>query len=109
MDAKIIMDRETGRSRGFGFITYYKEEDADTALSKLNGHNLDGRTIRVDKASSRPPRTMGDGGGYGGGGGGGYGGGGGGGFSGFGNDPEPAADEDWGSLPSLTVDVPDSK
>jgi RNA recognition motif-containing protein len=99
MDAKIIMDRETGRSRGFGFVTYYKEEDADTALSKLNGHNLDGRVIRVDRAASRPARPMG--GGFGGGDGG---------FSGssFGGDSsaEPAAtEEDWGSLPSLDVDL----
>ena len=108
MDAKIIMDRETGRSRGFGFITYYKEEDADTALSKLNGHTLDGRVIRVDRASSRPARPMG--GGFGGGDGGYGGGSGGGGFSGGFNDSEPAAaEEDWGSLPSLNVDAASSQ
>lgn len=101
MDTKIIVDRETGRSRGFGFITYYKEEDADTALAKLNGHTLDGRVIRVDRASSRPPRPMG-GGGFGGGG---FGSGSGG-FSGLNDPPEPPADEDWGTIPSLSVDAP---
>lgn len=97
IDTKIILDRETGRSRGFGFVTFYKEEDADTALSKLNGHMLDGRTIRVDRASARPPppRPMG-GGDFGGGGG--FG-------SGFNDSSEPAASEDWGAIPSLNADT----
>ena len=100
--------RETRQSRGFGFVTYYKEEDADTALSKLNGHTLDGRVIRVDRASSRPARPMG--GGFGGGDGGYGGGSGGGGFSGGFNDSEPAAaEEDWGSLHSLNVDAVSSQ
>ncbi|MCO5600251.1 hypothetical protein L7F22_054361 [Adiantum nelumboides] len=42
VELKIIMDRETRRSQGFGFITFYKEEDADIVLLKLNGFNLDG-------------------------------------------------------------------
>ncbi|KAI5070831.1 hypothetical protein GOP47_0015174 [Adiantum capillus-veneris] len=91
VDAKIIMDRETGRSRGFGFVTYYKEEDADAALSKLNGHNLDGRAIRVDRASTRPARPssdFGSGSGFG---------------SSFALDSSESApaDDDWGSIPSL--------
>lgn len=65
-EAKVITDRETGRSRGFGFVTFTTPDAADAALS-MNGQDLDGRTIRVDKANSRP-------GGGGGGGGGGFGG-----------------------------------
>ena len=79
-EAKVILDRDSGRSRGFGFVTFAEEESADQAVSTLNGSELDGRTIRVDKATERPKRGGGGGGrgGYGGGGGrGGYGGGGG--------------------------------
>jgi RNA recognition motif-containing protein len=97
-DVRIITDRETGRSRGFGFVTYFNESDAETALSKLQGHNLDGRAIRVDRASARPPPSR-----AGGGGGGGFGGG----FTGLNEPAEPAADEaDWGSLPPLNADLP---
>jgi len=52
-EAKVITDRETGRSRGFGFVTFTTSDAADAALS-MNGQELDGRTIRVDKANSRP-------------------------------------------------------
>ncbi|MGB0590315.1 MAG: RNA recognition motif domain-containing protein [Myxococcota bacterium] len=85
-EAKVITDRETGRSRGFGFVTFTDEESALSAKEQLHGTELDGRTIRVDTATARPPRSGGGGGGgrggYGGGGGGGYGGGGGGGYGG---------------------------
>lgn len=78
IEARIIMDRETGRSRGFGFITFTSGEEASAAMSGMNGRELHGRTIRVDYATERT-------GGYRGGGGGGYGGGGyGGGGGGYG-------------------------
>ena len=53
-EATIVMDRDTGRSRGFGFVTYNEEADALKALEQLNGTELDGRTIRVDQANERP-------------------------------------------------------
>ena len=95
VDAKVISDRETGRSRGFGFVTYNSEEEAQTALQAMNGADLDGRSLRIDLAQERSggrPGGGGGGGGYGGGGGGGrpggggagYGGGGGGGYGGGG-------------------------
>ncbi len=71
-EAKVIMDRDTGRSRGFGFVSYTSDQDAESAIQALDGSMLDGRTIRVNEARDR--RGGGDGGG---GGGGGYGGGGG--------------------------------
>ena len=76
--AKVISDRETGRSRGFGFVEM--ESGADEAIEALNGSDLDGRKIVVNEARPRENRGGGGGGGYrgGGGGGGGYGGGGGG-------------------------------
>ena len=72
-----MKDRETGRSRGFGFVTYGSSQEADAAIAGLNEQELDGRRIRVNLANARP--SGGGGGGYSGGGGGGYGGGGGGG------------------------------
>jgi cold-inducible RNA-binding protein len=70
-EAKVITDRDSGRSRGFGFVTFEDDEAADKAISSLNGTELDGRTIRVDVAQERNR----GGGGGGGGGRGGYGGG----------------------------------
>src|SRR5439155_26038681 len=74
---QVITDRETGRSRGFGFVEM--EEGADEAVTKMNGAMFQGRTLTVNEARPREPRQGGGagGGGYGGGGGG-YGGGGGG-------------------------------
>lgn len=77
--AQVIMDRETGRSRGFGFVEM--GEGADEAIAAMNGAQFEGRTLTVNEAKPREPRSGGGGGGgYGGGGGGrgGYGGGGGG-------------------------------
>ncbi|XP_010531568.1 PREDICTED: glycine-rich RNA-binding protein GRP1A-like [Tarenaya hassleriana] len=98
LDSKIINDRETGRSKGFGFVTFKDEESMRAAIDGMNGQELDGRSITVNEAQSRGSRGGGYGGGrreggysrggYGGGGGGygggrregGYGGGGGGGY-----------------------------
>jgi len=82
-EVKVISDRETGRSRGFAFVTMNSDAEAQKAMQELNGAMLDGRPLRVNEAEERSPRGGGGGGGgYGGGGGGGrggYGGGGGGG------------------------------
>ena len=80
---RIIMDRETGRPRGFAFAEMASEEDTQAVIGDLNGQELDGRPLRVNEAEERPPRREGGGGGGyrgggGGGGGGGYRGGGGG-------------------------------
>ncbi|CAN6210061.1 unnamed protein product [Urochloa humidicola] len=76
IEARIIMDRETGRSRGFGFVTYTSTEEAAAAIAGMDGKDLQGRIVRVSYAHDRGSRA--GGGGYGGGGygGGGYGGGG---------------------------------
>ncbi|KAI9216211.1 hypothetical protein BC828DRAFT_394005 [Blastocladiella britannica] len=81
-EATVVQDRETGRSRGFGFVTYEEEADADKAIAEKNETELDGRTIRVDKAGQGGSRggDRGDRGGRGGG----YGGGRGGGRGGYG-------------------------
>ena len=78
--AEVIMDRETGRSRGFGFVQMANDADMEPAINALNGFQCGGRPLVVNEARERTPRQGGGGGGgYGGGGGGGYGGGGGGG------------------------------
>ena len=77
-DVKIIMDRDTGRSRGFGFVSMGDAESARNAAAQMNGATLDGRPLRVNEAEERGERGGGGGGGFGGGGGGGFGGGGGG-------------------------------
>ena len=53
--AKVISDRETGRSRGFGFVQM-DDGDADEAISKLNGEDFQGRTLRINEAQERSPR-----------------------------------------------------
>eukprot|EP00250_Pteridium_aquilinum_P013579 c21433_g2_i1 orf=330-1442(-) len=86
VDARIVTDRESGRSRGFGFVTFLAEADADTAKDKLNGQFLDGRVIRVDRAAARPapvPRVS--------------------------MPPQPEEQptpQDWGSIPSPIAAVP---
>lgn len=52
-EAKVITDRETGRSRGFGFVTYADSGAASKAIEEMNGTILDGRSIRVDEAQQR--------------------------------------------------------
>lgn len=76
--AQVVSDRETGRSKGFGFVEMSTDEEATTAIENLNGKDMGGRSLTVNEA--RPKEERGGGGGYGGGGGrsGGYGGGGGG-------------------------------
>jgi heterogeneous nuclear ribonucleoprotein A1/A3 len=53
IEAKVIMNRDTGRSRGFGFVTYESEQGAARAIETLDGSTLDGRSIRVDRANER--------------------------------------------------------
>jgi RNA recognition motif-containing protein len=77
--AKIIIDRDSGRSKGFGFVEMSTDQAAQEAISKLNGTEIDGRAITVNEARPQEPRS---GGGGGGGGRGGFGGGGGGGGGG---------------------------
>ncbi|MBU6381995.1 MAG: RNA-binding protein [Betaproteobacteria bacterium] len=83
-EARIVTDRETGRSRGFAFVTMTDASQAQSAIQAINGASMEGRALVVNEAreQSRPPRGPGGGGGGFGGGGGGFGGGGGGGFGG---------------------------
>ena len=75
--AQVVTDRESGRSRGFGFVEMASTEDAQRAVSELDGKDLQGRAINVSEARERAPREGGGGGrgrgGFGGGGGGGGG------------------------------------
>ncbi|MCO5115948.1 MAG: RNA-binding protein [Burkholderiaceae bacterium] len=79
--AKVMMERDTGRSKGFGFVEMGSDDEAQAAINGMNGQPLGGRNVVVNEArpmEPRPPRSGGGGyggGGYGGGGGGGYGGG----------------------------------
>ncbi len=77
--ARVITDKFTGQSRGFGFVEMSASEDAQKAIAALNGTQMDGRTLTVNEARPQEPRTGGGGGR------GGFGGGGGGGRSGGGN------------------------
>jgi cold-inducible RNA-binding protein len=74
-EVSLMQDKFTGKSRGFAFVTMGSEEDAQNAISKLNGQTVEGRPLTVNEARPREPRPPGGGGGRGyGGGGGGYGG-----------------------------------
>ena len=101
--ASVVMDRDTGRSRGFGFVEMASNEEGQKAIEQFNGKEFNGRNLSVNEARPREDRGGGGGGGRGGyggggggnrGGGGGYGGGGGnrgggGGYGGGGGDREP--------------------
>jgi cold-inducible RNA-binding protein len=65
VEAKVITDRETGRSRGFGFVTFAADESAASAIAEMNGTELDGRSIKVNEAEDKGPRGGGGGGGGG--------------------------------------------
>src|SRR5689334_15786081 len=96
-DVHLVSDRETGRSRGFAFVTMGTPEEAAKAIEGMDGKTLDGRPLRVNEAEQRQARGGGGGGGGGyrggGGGGGGYRGGGGGGYGGGGGG---GGGDDWG-------------
>jgi RNA recognition motif-containing protein len=77
VEVKVVMDRDTGRPRGFAFVEMGSDDEAAAAISSLSGREIQGRAINVSEARAREPRSGGGGGYGGGGGGGGYGGGGG--------------------------------
>lgn len=91
--ARIMTDRDTGRSRGFAFVEMENDSEATNAINALNGYQMDGRSLNVNEARPKPDRGFGGGGGggrgFGGGGGGGRPGGGGGRSSGGGGRREP--------------------
>jgi RNA recognition motif-containing protein len=87
--ASVVEDRETGRSRGFGFVEMSTKEEGAAAISQFNGKEVNGRALNVNEAKPREPRTGGGGGGRGGFGGGRGGNGGGGGYGGGGGNREP--------------------
>tara|TARA_B100001029_G_scaffold7962_2_gene5580 strand:+ start:462 stop:845 length:384 start_codon:yes stop_codon:yes gene_type:complete len=97
-DGVILQDRETGRSRGFGFVTFASDDEAKAAIEKFHDFEFMGRKLTVNEARPREDRGGGGGGGYGGGGGrGGYGGGGRGGGRdrGRGGGRDRGRDNDW--------------
>jgi len=76
VEAKVITDRDTGRSRGFGFVSFSDHDGVEKAISEMDGKELDGRNIKVNEAQDKPRGSdggghRGDGGGHRGGGGGG--------------------------------------
>ena len=68
VEVKVVMDRETGRPRGFAFVEMGSDQEAADAIQSLTGREIQGRAINVSEARERAPRTGGGGGGYGGGG-----------------------------------------
>jgi RNA recognition motif-containing protein len=84
LSAQVINDRDTGRSKGFGFVEMANDNEAEAAIAALNGQQHNGRALTVNEARPREERSFGGGGGGGGGRRGGFGGGGGGGRGGYG-------------------------
>lgn len=74
LSAQVIMDRDTGQSKGFGFVEMSSDSEAQAAISALNGKDHGGRALKVNEAKPKENRSGGGGGGGGGGGRGGYGG-----------------------------------
>ncbi len=68
VSAHVVLDRETGRPRGFAFVEFNTDEEAENARERCDGQQVDGRSIRLDSANERPPRGGGGGGGRSGGG-----------------------------------------
>jgi RNA recognition motif-containing protein len=60
---KVIMDRETGNSKGFGFVEMSSDDEATAAIAGTNGHEFEGRQVRVNEAMDKPRRDRGSGGG----------------------------------------------
>ncbi|EER25854.1 Glycine-rich RNA-binding protein 2, mitochondrial precursor, putative [Coccidioides posadasii C735 delta SOWgp] len=60
-EAIVVKDRDTNRSRGFGFVRFASEGEAEAAMNEMNNQEFDGRTIRVDKAADRPSGPRNDG------------------------------------------------
>ena len=60
LEAKVIVDRYSGRSRGFGFVTFANQDDAKNAITKMDGTVLDGRTLTVNEAREDPNRNRGN-------------------------------------------------
>ena len=56
--ARVITDRDTGRSRGFGFVNFVNREDAEKAMAEMDGTELDGRSLKVNEAREREPRQQ---------------------------------------------------
>ncbi|HCM41769.1 MAG TPA: RNA-binding protein [Candidatus Omnitrophota bacterium] len=65
--AQVIMDRDSGRSKGFGFVEMSSDQEAASAIEKFNGKDLDGRALTVNEAKPQAPRENRGGGGFGGG------------------------------------------
>jgi cold-inducible RNA-binding protein len=63
--ARIMTDRDTGRSRGFGFVEMANDSEADQAIAALNGYNMEGRALNVNEARPKPERSFGAGAGRG--------------------------------------------
>lgn len=64
LSAKIIMERETNRSKGFGFVEFESKADGESAIEGLNGKEIGGRAVVVNEARPPKPRTGGNGGGF---------------------------------------------
>ncbi len=64
LEARVITDRDTGRSRGFGFVTFENNEAGEKAMQAMHGSDLDGRPLRVNEATERRDDDRGGGGGY---------------------------------------------